>query len=101
MRYYLEPIDRTTEEYGTCDGRFEVDVPQFLESNGATHRGFVSTFVFARQNQPYFLLGLDCDSMDNMLVATRELDFRNMDYVVIESSPFRFWVLGEFVGTND
>ena len=103
MRYYLEPIspESQVKEYGEDARRFEVDITQFLdESTGATYRGFVSTFIFARRNEPYFLLGLDCDSTEDMLQTTTELSFRNMGYMIIESSPFRFWVLSEFVGTG-
>jgi hypothetical protein len=52
---------------------------------------------FKRKSQ-YFLT-LDCDSPQNGRRATKELDRRNIKYIIIESSPDHFWIVCDYVDT--
>lgn len=51
-----------------------------------------------KRSSKYFLT-LDCDSRQNGARAAKELDRRNIKYIVIESSPEHFWIICDYVDT--
>jgi len=55
----------------------------------------VNIGVFKRSKH---LMVLDCDSFDDMVMATDYLFGREISHVVVESSPGKYWVLTDMVG---
>jgi len=59
----------------------------------------ITTLISKHITGDKYLLALDCDSFVGCEDAKRELDRQNICYVVIESSPDRYWVICDIIGT--
>jgi len=59
----------------------------------------ISTKVSPLNSWKYYLMTLDCDSVDNMKAAEDNLKYRGLKYYVIESSPEKFWIVTSLVGS--
>ena len=69
------------------------------EFSKGVFRGLVSTQVAESNQYTLHLLALDCDSREDTEKAIRDLNVRGIGYSLIESSPFHFWIITDFIGS--
>lgn len=58
---------------------------------------------FVRQREPDYtrqhIAMIDCDTIADLYMAQTSLDMRKIKYDTIESSPGKFWIFPDFIGT--
>jgi hypothetical protein len=60
---------------------------------------YISTQVFGFLFWKKWVVALDCDSSEDRDRAIEELDSLEFKYDVIESSPYKFWIIVDYVGS--
>lgn len=79
----------------TVTGMFTIPVFAIPSHMEGSMRGVISSKIGFRK----WVMVLDCDSINNRDEAIIELQDNGIRYRIIESSPNKFWIITNFVGT--
>lgn len=98
MQLYFYIDERYNSTSGYLTGRLlGINKPKLSEEfNKGVFRVLISTQV---AESSLHLLALDCDSREDVGKAVQDLNVRGIGYALIESSPFHFWIITDFIGS--
>jgi hypothetical protein len=77
---------------------------QFYKEKDIALNGVISTrinYSLTSDQSPLYLLGMDCDNIDDKNQATLELTSMGINHTSIVSSiyPIHFWIIADFIGS--
>jgi hypothetical protein len=100
MSDYLEMLVFVKNTAVPKIGISECRAPLRLSDIASNEVPLISTKIhnYGCPNAKYFLMAIDCDTVECLTYAVANLEFRELKYYIIESSPNKFWVITNLIG---